>query len=540
MTTGSSSGAADAPPEGAASLMSMFEPPSPSVAAATQESSEHKTNNNDDSNDNLPTDTTPVRKGKNSEAEEEAESPSRSNNNDNGTNLNSGPSSPLALLSIFEPPSATTPSSGPLSPASPSSPETRDSISMLDMPNRIGFNDRQSTERQSNLRADTAATSISEMTARFSPDDATPKSTKHMISASQLFYNTNDNKNRGDEFQSLLFAPPLGGSSKKNQNNNNGNTSYQSTDHQSSFPEQYSVPIKGDPSLDNYNKKQSAPSPTSSWTDLCREHLQPSTFAGAFMFLLYHIVFCLANGSAMVRPHARPGQPPILGEMAKLTTVGIICGGPLYIYRLNQDIPAVYPSVDLFLAPFLAKAAATVDQILYEDGISGSENDDNDTNSSNAIFLASFAVLAAIGMLAAGIFLLLAATFKLANLGTFLPFSVLCGFFSAVGVLLWALAFSVDNNGKTWQSVFLFSGGDTALMMESIIHHLPSLMVGILMNILGPKHPFYVILLIILTLFGFYTTMWITGTTLEEAQEQEWFWSREQLSIPVSDAEVSY
>ena len=254
------------------------------------------------------------------------------------------------------------------------------------------------------------------------------------------------------------------------------------------------------------------------------------------MFLLYHIVFCLANGSAIVRPHGAL-QQPILGEMAKLTTVGILCGGPLYIYRLNQDIPAVYPSVDLFLAPFLAKAAVTIDQTLYDDGIISSSGED-DTNNSNSIFLASFAVLAAIGMLTAGIFLLLAATFKLANLGTFLPFSVLCGFFSAVGVLLWALAFSVDTNGKTWQTVFLFSGGDTALMMDSIIHHLPSLIVGIMMNILGPKHPFYVILLIILTLVGFYTTMWITGTSLEEAQEQQWFWSREQLSIPSSNNEV--
>lgn len=300
--------------------------------------------------------------------------------------------------------------------------------------------------------------------------------------------------------------------------------SYQSAD----APVQYSVPIQGS-SPDNKTPQQQS---EKRWSDFFRKHFQPSTFAGACMFLLYHIVFCLANGSAIVRPHAR--QQPILGQMAKLTTVGILCGGPLYIYRLNQDIPAVYPSVDLFLAPFLANAAAIVDQTLYEDGISG------DDPNSNTVFLASFAVLAAIGMLTAGIFLLLAATFKLANLGTFLPFSVLCGFFSAVGVLLWALAFSVDNDGKTWQTVFLFSGGDTALMSKSIIHHLPSLIVGILMNKLGPKHPFYVILLILLTLFGFYTTMWITGTTLEEAQEQQWFWSREQLSIPLSHHEVSH
>jgi hypothetical protein len=49
------------------------------------------------------------------------------------------------------------------------------------------------------------------------------------------------------------------------------------------------------------------------------------------------------------------------------------------------------------------------------------------------------------------------------------------------------------------------------------------------MNILGPKNPFYVILLILCTLVTFYTVMFVTGMTLEEAQEAEWFWSRHQL-----------
>jgi hypothetical protein len=80
---------------------------------------------------------------------------------------------------------------------------------------------------------------------------------------------------------------------------------------------------------------------------------EPTTFAGAFMFLLYHVVFCLAFGSALQRPHATSGTGG-LGVMAKFTAVGIFGGaGFLYIYRLNADIPAVYPSVDLFLAPFV-------------------------------------------------------------------------------------------------------------------------------------------------------------------------------------------
>ena len=145
------------------------------------------------------------------------------------------------------------------------------------------------------------------------------------------------------------------------------------------------------------------------------KHFQPTTFAGAFMFLLYHVVFCLANGSAITRPHHS-----ILGFMAKQSCVGILFAGPVYIWKLGPDIPALYPSIDLFLAPLLAQAAAVVDASLRDDD-------------SDAVFFGTFAVLTAIGMFLAGSLLYLAATFKLANLGTYLPYSVLCGFFSAVG-----------------------------------------------------------------------------------------------------------
>jgi hypothetical protein len=70
-------------------------------------------------------------------------------------------------------------------------------------------------------------------------------------------------------------------------------------------------------------------------------------------------------------------------------------------------------------------------------------------------------------------------------------FSPLRGFFSAAGVLLWALAFSVD----TLKMVFL--SGDLELIRNLCLHRLPSLIVGILMNRLGPKNPFFVILLVL-------------------------------------------
>ena len=61
--------------------------------------------------------------------------------------------------------------------------------------------------------------------------------------------------------------------------------------------------------------------------------------------------------------------------MAKLTCVGIVAAGPFVIARLGKEIPAVYPSVNLFLAPFLASAATKIDETLLEDGFTGDTND---------------------------------------------------------------------------------------------------------------------------------------------------------------------
>ncbi|GKY97142.1 hypothetical protein MPSEU_000672600 [Mayamaea pseudoterrestris] len=273
------------------------------------------------------------------------------------------------------------------------------------------------------------------------------------------------------------------------------------------------------------NRDSNEKSEAASWWQAIKTILQPSTLAGSVMFVLYHVVFCLANASAIIRPSHHGAAAPILGVMAKLSTVGILVAGPLLIHRLGNGIPALYPSMDLFLAPFLAQAAIHIDESLTQ------QYADDNNNSEEAyplnVFLGSFVVLVAIGMLLAATLLQLAATFKLASLGTYLPYSVLCGFFSAVGVLLWALAFSVDNNGLTWKHV-LFSG-NVKLIGNSLLHHVPTIGIGIAMHKLGPKNPFFVILLILVTLIGFYAVLWATGTSLHEAQEQGWFWSKNEL-----------
>eukprot|EP00978_Attheya_sp_CCMP212_P022531 scaffold67303_cov47-Attheya_sp.AAC.1 len=118
--------------------------------------------------------------------------------------------------------------------------------------------------------------------------------------------------------------------------------------------------------------------------------------------------------------------------------------------------------------------------------------------------------------------------FKLANLGAYLPYPVLCGFFSAVAVMLWMLAFSVDMNGKKFPDVI--KSGDPSLIWQGVLHHSPSLIIGIIMKILGPKKPYYITTILLMTIGLTYGLLYATGTTLQEAQELNWFWTEEELS----------
>jgi hypothetical protein len=243
----------------------------------------------------------------------------------------------------------------------------------------------------------------------------------------------------------------------------------------------------------------------------------PTTYIGSFVYVLYHVVFCLALASAIMRPN---NPVSILGLMTKTAALGTLSASSVYWVRLAQEVPALYPTADLFLAPFLAKLALSVDQTLAEDiNITKEEND--------AAFLASFGVLTAIGTCISSCLLLAASIFKLANLGSYLPFPVICGFFSAVGILTWTLAINVDTGGTSIGTIL--TSGDVDLIRHAMIHHIPTLIVAGFMKYLGPKNPFFVCLVVVVTVAFFYLFMLITGTTLDEMKEQGWFWSHEEL-----------
>lgn len=258
-----------------------------------------------------------------------------------------------------------------------------------------------------------------------------------------------------------------------------------------------------------------------------RETTKSTTWIGAFMFLLYQIVFCLTMGSAITRPHS---STSLLGLMTKMAALGIMLGAPVFWLTLADDMPALYPTVDLFSAPFLANIAAIVDETLYQDA-SVDEHDNDET------FLATFSLLACVALLVSGTLLLLSSVFKLANLGSFLPSAVLSGFFAAVGVLTWTLAVKVDTGGKTVHQI-VFSG-DSSVVLNAIGHHLPSVAIASAMKYLGPKHPFYVVALVLGTIALFYAAMFVLDIPMEQMIERGWFWSQQDLLYQKQESNVS-
>lgn len=177
----------------------------------------------------------------------------------------------------------------------------------------------------------------------------------------------------------------------------------------------------------------------------------------------------------------------------------------------------------MFLAPFLANLALIIDEALSNDASVSPENND-------AVFLATFGVLAGVGICFSGLLLSLSGVFKLANLGSFLPFPVICGFFAAVGILTWTLAITVDTGGKTIG--YILKSGDPQLMLFTLVHHAPSVAIASIMKYLGPKNPFFVVMVVLGSISLFYVTIFTMGVSFAEAREMGWFWSRDELVYP--------
>ena len=239
---------------------------------------------------------------------------------------------------------------------------------------------------------------------------------------------------------------------------------------------------------------------------------------GSILFVLFHIVFCLAQAASIHRPFS---GKPVLGVMVRQAAVGPLIAGPLFVYLLNGDFAAVYPSVDCFPAPFFVEMAAIVDKVLVDDGL---EDDD-------LTFLTTFGVLSFIALFSTGLLLLIGTKVKIVNLSAYLPYPVMCGFFASVGVLMWTLAFTVDTGQNVWHVLF---GGDAHMILYCMKHHVGSLAAGAVIVTLGKRNRGLVPILSLLPIPLVYFAMFLTGTTLKEAQSSGWFWSQDDFQVKVS------
>lgn len=59
------------------------------------------------------------------------------------------------------------------------------------------------------------------------------------------------------------------------------------------------------------------------------------------------------------------------------------------------------------------------------------------------------------------------------------------------------------------------------------------------MKYLGPKNPFYVILVVFVTIGLFYVVMFVADISLDDAREMGWFWSHDELVYKSNDTPVS-
>jgi hypothetical protein len=87
------------------------------------------------------------------------------------------------------------------------------------------------------------------------------------------------------------------------------------------------------------------------------------------------------------------------------------------------------------------------------------------------------------------------------------------------------LAVAVDTGGNSVGSILM--SGDTALVWHSLLHHLPSVVVAVIMKFLGPINPLYPVMTVCLTVGLFYAVMFAIGVSLAEAKEMGWFYSHD-------------
>lgn len=77
------------------------------------------------------------------------------------------------------------------------------------------------------------------------------------------------------------------------------------------------------------------------------------------------------------------------------------------------------------------------------------------------------------------------------------------------------------------------------MILHALTHHVPGVIVAVIMKYLGPKNPFYVVAVLFATIGFVYLVLFATGSSLEEARAMGWFWRNEDIVYHNMAAPVS-
>jgi len=106
--------------------------------------------------------------------------------------------------------------------------------------------------------------------------------------------------------------------------------------------------------------------------------------------------------------------------MVRIGALGPIICAPIFVILFGKDLPALFPTLDLFLVPFMAQQASIVDEMMVAEGIA----DEDD------VFLATCCALSGIGLILAGLLNILASKVRGMRTDLALKQDSLCAYLS--------------------------------------------------------------------------------------------------------------
>ena len=150
--------------------------------------------------------------------------------------------------------------------------------------------------------------------------------------------------------------------------------------------------------------------------------------------------------------------------------------------------------------------------------IGNRDENDNVTLEETESVLSTTLFVLAISTAILGVLLIIVSKLKLASLVQYLPMPVIGGYLAFIGFYCGLAGLTMMAGTSTLIEAFTYGSGERVKLM------LPGLVIGITMYLVlrQVRSPFVLPISLAVILIGFYTVMFITGTSFEDAREQGW------------------